>query len=336
MSDISARDASNSGEPPGPSTHGDASTTARQSISPAPTTGDSPGILPGQTAPSVDSDLPHRKGVREWIAGLFPEQEPDSIPELMEVLRHAASRQLFDNEALNIIFGALHVADMQARDIMIPRSALIVVQEDQPLSELIPAVIEARHSRFPVIGDDMDDVKGILHAKDLLPLLNEFLHDKLRDGDKTKFDIKDHIRPATVIPESKRLNVLLQEFRAKRNHMALVVDEYGQVSGAVTIEDVLEQIVGEIEDEHDIDDDSAIKQLEPNSYHVKANLPIEDFNEHFDLELSDEEFDTIGGLVLQVFGHVPELGETCEIESLQFEVLNADSRRVRLLRVTTP
>ena len=269
---------------------------------------------------------PHRRGVREWLADLFSD-EPEDLPELMETLREAASRDMFDDEALNIIFGALHVGDMHARDIMIPRSSLVVVQEDQEPKELLPLIIESKHSRFPVVGDDMEDVKGILHAKDLLPLV--------LDQDHAKFSMKDCIRPATVIPESKRLNVLLQEFRATRNHMALVVDEYGQVSGAVTIEDVLEQIVGDIEDEHDVHDDSGVKQMEPNSFHVKANLPIEDFNEHFDTQFSDEEFDTIGGIVLHSFGHLPERGEVVDIEKLHFEVLNADSRRLRLLRVDT-
>ncbi len=271
-----------------------------------------------------DSVEPARRGLREWLADLFSD-EPEDIAELMDMLRDAANRRMFDDEALNIIFGALHVGDMHARDIMIPRSSLIVVHEGQEPDELLPIVIESQHSRFPVIGDDMDDIKGILHAKDLLPLVLE--------QDRNRFYMKDCIRPATIIPESKRLNVLLQEFRATRNHMALVVDEYGQISGAVTIEDVLEQIVGEIEDEHDIDDESAIKQMEPNSFHVKANLPIEDFNEHFDTSIDDDEFDTIGGIVLHAFGHVPERGEAVEIENLHFEVLHADSKRLRLLRV---
>lgn len=275
----------------------------------------------------VDTSEGAKRGVREWLTSLFGDSEPNTLADLQQLLRDAAARELFDNEALNIIFGALHMAEMHARDIMIPRSSLVVVQEDQDINKLIELVVEARHSRFPVIGDDMDDVKGILHAKDLLPLIS--------DKEGARFDIKDHIRPATVVPESKRLNVLLQEFRSTRNHMALVVDEYGQVSGAVTIEDVLEQIVGEIEDEHDVDDDSAIKQLEPNSYHVKANIPIDDFNDYFDVEFSDEEFDTIGGVVLQAFGHVPERGESTELNGLGFEVLNADSRRVMLLRVNT-
>jgi magnesium and cobalt transporter len=274
---------------------------------------------------SGQNDAP-RRGVREWLTDLFSD-EPEDLPELMDILREAANRQMFDDEALNIIFGALHVGDMHARDIMIPRSSLVIVREDQEPAELLPIIIESEHSRFPVVGDDVDDIKGILHAKDLLPLVLE--------TDHSKFSMKDCIRKAAVIPESKRLNVLLQEFRATRNHMALVVDEYGQISGAVTIEDVLEQIVGDIEDEHDVHDDSGIKQMEPACFHVKANLPIDDFNDHFDTQFSDEEFDTIGGIVLQAFGHLPERGETVEVEALQFEVLNADSRRLRLLRVNT-
>lgn len=273
------------------------------------------------------ADRPQRRTMREWIGDLFS-GEPDNVSELLEILQDAAQRQLIELDALNMIFGALHVSDMHARDIMIPRSALVVVEEDQQPAEFLPTVIESRHSRFPVVGDDLDDIKGILHAKDLLPLV-------LQEGTQ-RFNMKDSIRPAAVVPESKRLNVLLQEFRTNRNHMALVVDEYGQISGAVTIEDVLEQIVGEIEDEHDVDDDSFVKQLEPCTFHVKATTTIEDFNEYFGEGFSDEEFDTIGGIVLQAFGHVPELGETVELGVLRFEVLNADSRRLRLLRVDTP
>lgn len=267
-----------------------------------------------------------KRSVREWLADLFSD-EPEDLTELMNTLRAAAARNLFDNEALNIIFGALHVEDMHVRDVMIPRSSLVVVHENQEPDEFLPLIIESRHSRFPVIGDSLDDVKGILHAKDLLPLVLE--------SDRSRFAMKDCIRPATVVPESKRLNVLLQEFRATRNHMAVVVDEYGHISGAVTIEDVLEQIVGEIEDEHDVDDDTAVTQLETNSYNVKANVSLEDFNEYFSTEISGE-FDTIGGVVLQAFGHVPDRGECVEVEGLRFEVLNADSRRLRLLRVITP
>ena len=214
---------------------------------------------------------------------------------------------------------------MHARDVMIPRSSLVVLEEDLELKDLLPIIIESKHSRFPVIGESLDDVKGILHAKDLLPLMS--------NAEGLKFSMKDCIRSASVIPESKRLNDLLQEFRATRNHMAVVVDEYGQVSGVVTIEDVLEQIVGDIEDEHDVDGDDLVTQIEPSIFHVKAIMPIEDFNERFATSYSEEEFDTIGGIVLQAFGHMPERGDQVQVADIKFEVLNADSRRVRLLRV---
>lgn len=261
----------------------------------------------------------------ERVADLFS-GEPSSRRDLLDMLRDAANRNLLDADALNIIFGALGVAEIQARDIMIPRSQLIYLQADSQPKDFLPTIIESQHSRFPVIGDDLDDVKGVLHAKDLLPLL---LEEAWED-----FDIKDCMRPATVIPESKRLNVLLQEFRATRNHMAVVVDEYGHVSGAVTIEDVLEQIVGEIEDEHDVDDDSFIKPLDETSFTIKATTSIEDFNEHFGADLDDEEFDTIGGLVLKHFGRLPKREEMAVVGPFQFRVLNADSRRIRLLHMT--
>ena len=270
----------------------------------------------------LDSGL---RTLREWLSDLFSD-EPENRGELKEMLRDAADRQLMDGEALNIIFGALQVSEMQARDIMIPRSQLVYLEAGKPLEDLLGVVIESKHSRFPVIGDDLDDVKGILHAKDLLPLLC--------GGGKAGFDLKDRIRTAQVIPESKRVNVLLQDFRATRNHMAVVVDEYGHVSGVVTIEDVLEQIVGEIEDEHDIDEDNPIGKLEGELFNVKATTPIEDFNDYFDVEFREDEFDTIGGIVLKAFGHLPKRGELVDVEGLRFEVLAADSRRLRLLRVS--
>ena len=267
-----------------------------------------------------------RKGLREWLSDLFSD-EPASLSDIVTVLKGATERQLIDLDVLNIVVGALHVGEMHARDIMIPKSSLVVINEDQELKDLLPTIVESRHSRFPVIGESLDDIKGILHAKDLLPLM--------MDEEGQKFSMKDCIRSASVIPESKRLNDLLQEFRATRNHMAVVVDEYGQVSGVVTIEDVLEQIVGDIEDEHDVDEDNLVTQIEPSIFHVKALMPIDDFNERFVTQFSDEEFDTIGGIVLQAFGHMPQRGEELEIAGLCFEVLNADSRRVRLLRVKT-
>ena len=265
-----------------------------------------------------------RKSLMERLSDFFSD-EPASLSDLVSVLKGAAERQLIDLDVLNIVVGALHVGEMHARDVMIPRSSLVVLDEDLELKDLLPIIIESKHSRFPVIGESLDDVKGILHAKDLLPLMS--------DEEGLKFSMKDCIRSASVIPESKRLNDLLQEFRATRNHMAVVVDEYGQVSGVVTIEDVLEQIVGDIEDEHDVDGDDLVTQIEPSIFHVKAVMPIEDFNERFATSYSEEEFDTIGGIVLQAFGHMPERGEEVQVADINFEVLNADSRRVRLLRV---
>ena len=277
----------------------------------------------------------HRRSLLDWLSDLFND-EPADRSELMELLRDAADRQLMDVEALNIIFGALQVSEMQARDIMIPRTQMVYLEDEKSLEELLVTIIESQHSRFPVIGDDLDDIKGILHAKDLLPLSLENTLKKARNKDRHGFDIKDCIRPATIIPESKRLNVLLQEFRATRNHMAVVVDEYGHVSGVVTIEDVLEQIVGEIEDEHDVDDDSFVKKLDDTTFNVKATTTIEDFNEYFKQEIGVEKFDTIGGVVLKAFGHLPERGESVDIGELNFQVLNADSRRVRLLQIKLP
>jgi magnesium and cobalt transporter len=268
------------------------------------------------------------RSLREWISHLFSD-EPADRNALMDMLRDAADRQIMDAEALNIIFGALQVADMRARDVMVPRAQLVTLHADSALDDLLPVVLEAQHSRYPVVGDELDDVRGILHAKDLLPLLRG----GLRGRDADQFDIKDYIRPATVIPESKRLNVLLQDFRAARNHMAIVVDEYGHVAGIVTIEDVLEQIVGEIEDEHDVDDENYIKQMDTDTFIVKAETPIEDFRAYFAFEPDDAAYDTVGGLLLKAFGHLPTRGESIELGGLRFRVMNADSRRLRLLQV---
>ena len=271
---------------------------------------------------------------KSWFARMIDtfSQEPSDRKELMSMLRDATDRQLLDGEALNIMFGALQVSDMQARDVMIPRSSLVTVPGDEDLSNILPIIIDSQHSRFPVIGEDLDDLMGILHAKDLLPLLMQ----RELEHASAHFDIKDCIRNAQVIPESMRLNVLLQEFRSTRNHMALVVDEYGHTSGAVTIEDVLEQIVGDIEDEHDVNDDSFIMSRDDGSFAVKAVTTLEDFNEYFDAELRSEDFDTVGGCVLKSFGRLPERGDSTVIDSFTFTVLNADSRRIRLLQIEPP
>ncbi len=250
---------------------------------------------------------------------------PDNRHSVMEMLREAEEKDIFDVEALNIMFGALQVSDLCARDIQIPRSQLKCVPFDQPPEELLPMLIEAKHSRFPVIGDDEDDVRGVLHAKDLLPLVV--------NGNLDAFDIKDYMRVAAFVPESMRLNALLKEFRSSRQHMAMVVDEYGHTSGAVTIEDVLEQIVGEIEDEHDVNEEIYVKPLGDDTYSIKAQMPLDEFDAYFGTELNDEDVETVGGVVMRQLGHVPEQDEKIEIGALKFTVLNAESRRVRLLRL---
>lgn len=251
--------------------------------------------------------------------------EPKDREQLTSLLRSAQQRNLLDADALSMIEGVLEVSEMQARDIMIPRSQMVVVSEDVPPEEFLPVIIDSAHSRFPVIGDSRDEVVGILLAKDLLSYYSR--------PDRENFNIRDILRPAVFIPESKRLNVLLKDFRSNRNHMAIVVDEYGGTAGLVTIEDVLEQIVGEIEDEHDFEDDLYIVRHSESRYTAKALTPIEEFNIEFNADFSDEEFDTIGGLLINKFGHVPKRGEETTIGRFKFKVLRADSRRIHLLQV---
>jgi magnesium and cobalt transporter len=251
--------------------------------------------------------------------------EPSSRTALLEMLRQAAEREVIDVDVLNTISGAIAIVDMRARDVMVPRTQLVTIALAEKPSEFLPKVIESRHSRFPVIGEGIDDVRGVIHVKDLTHLLIE--------DDVDDFDVKDAMRPALVIPESKRLSVLLQEFRASRNHIAVVIDEYGHISGAVTIEDVVEQIVGDIEDEFDITEESAIRALDGDLFTVRANTTLEDFNEYFGSTLEDSEVETVGGLVVKHFGHVPKREETVVVAGFEFRVLNADTRRIRLLQL---
>jgi magnesium and cobalt transporter len=260
----------------------------------------------------------------EKIALVFS-SEPRTRKELSEVLEVARDNEVIDDDAQSIIEGAMQVADQQARDIMIPRSQMQVIKAECSLEEILPQVIESAHSRYPVIGDSPDDVLGILLVKDLLP--------QILEPDGNDFDVMKLLRPGVVVPESKRLNILLREFRQNRNHMAIVIDEYGGVAGLVTIEDVLEEIVGEIEDETDLETDTFIRKLGVGDYIVRALTPIEDFNEEFGVEFSDDEFDTIGGLVMQQFGHLPAHNESTEIDGLEFRVVNADQRKIHSLRV---
>ncbi|MGH8244490.1 MAG: HlyC/CorC family transporter [Steroidobacteraceae bacterium] len=262
-----------------------------------------------------------------WLRRLT-QDGPRDRAELIETMRAAARAGLIDGEALLMIQGVLRVADQHVRDIMVPRSQMVVLERDSGPQELLPAVIESGHSRFPVIGDDRDQIAGILLAKDLLRYFAE--------GEKGGWDIREVLRPASFVPESKRLNVLLKEFRASRNHMAIVVDEYGGVSGLVTIEDVIEEIVGEIADEYDTDEDQTIRREGDRQFVVQALTRVQEFNQHFGTRFSDEEYDTIGGLVMHQFGRLPRRGEAVTIDGLEFKVLRADRRRIDQLRVTTP
>ncbi|MEM9759318.1 MAG: transporter associated domain-containing protein, partial [Pseudomonadota bacterium] len=226
------------------------------------------------------------------------------------------------------IEGAMEVGDMQARDIMVPRPQMEVIKAEASLESILPQITRSGHSRYPVIGDSPDDVLGILLTKDLLP--------QILADDAGSFDIRGLLRQTVVVPESKRLNVLLREFRENRNHMAIVIDEYGGVAGLVTIEDVLEEIVGEIEDETDETEDQFIRRITDDDFFVRALTPIEDFNEYFATKLSNEEFDTIGGLVMHAFGHVPTRNEVTHIEGYEFKVINADQRKIHSLRLRPP
>jgi len=266
---------------------------------------------------------------RSWLEKLAQafSDAPRSREDIREILQQACESGILGNDAYGIIEGAIQVTEMQVRDVMIPRSQMTMVQVNQTPREFLPVIISSAHSRFPVCGENPNEVLGILLAKDLLPYM--------LDGTLEQLDLRQCLRKATFIPESKRLNVLLNEFRGTRNHMAIVVDEYGGIAGLITIEDVLEQIVGEIEDEHDAEEeDGNIKPFDDDSYLVKALTPIEDFNAHFGTDFSDDEFDTIGGIVTRHFEHLPSKDETIVIDGLHFRVLSADSRRLRLLQVS--
>jgi magnesium and cobalt transporter len=274
-------------------------------------------------------DGPSHNQHSNWFERLskFLLPEPKNQIELAELLQAASQRQVIDIESLHMIEGVLKVSRMQVRDIMVPRSQMIVVSLAQTLAEIIPIINESGHSRFPVISDNRDEVIGILLAKDLL---NYAFKTDTQQG----FNIKEILRPAVFVPEAKRLNTLLKEFRLNRNHMAVVVDEYGGIGGLITIEDVLEEIVGDIEDEHDIQEEKPINQVADNQYLVDALTPIEEFNEFFNSTFSDDEFDTIGGLVMQNFGRLPTDGESVIIDGFSFKVLEADNRRVHKLEVS--
>ena len=243
---------------------------------------------------------------------------------LVEKLHDAEERHVIDPDTVAMMEGALLVSEIQVRDIMVPRSEIVFIEEESLPANFLPEIIESGHSRFPVYDDKRENVLGILLAKDLLSLAH--------DPDY-QFDIRDIIRPVVFVPESKRLNILLREFRERRNHLAIVVDEYGGISGLITIEDVIEQIVGEIDDEHDLAEDDNIKRHRDERYTVKARTSIEEFNEFFETDWQTNDYETIGGLIIHALGHLPLRGEEIEYSGFEFKVLRADRRRVRLARV---
>jgi magnesium and cobalt transporter len=254
-----------------------------------------------------------------------PPAEPSSMDEVLNLLRSASANGVITSEALHYVEGALHVSEMSVREVMIPRAQMVVIHEDDTPDTFLPQVLENAHSRYPVVGDSNDEVIGILLAKDLLRLTQSDRQDR--------FVMRDFLREVTFIPESKRLNTLLYEFRTNRNHMAIVLDEYGGVAGLVTIEDVLEQIVGEIADEHDFEEENNIRQTSINQWMVDASTEIKDFNNMFGTAFPEDQSDTIAGCLLQHFGHIPERGETLELAGLVFEIMKSDNRRIQLIQV---
>jgi magnesium and cobalt transporter len=263
------------------------------------------------------------KKISRTLAG-----EAEDRDDVIAWLRDAGARGVIAADALAMIEGVLSVGDIQVREIMVPRAQLTVVHRDDTLERILAVVVESGHSRFPVMNEDRDNIVGVLLAKDLLRLNVA--------GDAARFDIREFMRSAVFVPESKRVNVLLREFRHSRTHMAIVVDEYGGVSGCVTIEDAIEQIVGQIDDEHDIDEDVNIRKDAERQFTVRGNATIEEFNEYFGTQLSDEEFDTIAGLLMQQLGRLPRRGEVLQIGELEVRVLRADRRRIESVKLTTP
>lgn len=262
------------------------------------------------------------------LGALLPAARATSKADVLESLRIAEQDGIVARDAYDMMQRVMYVSDLKVRDIMIPRSNMVYVERDNDLDSCLDVMVDSAHSRFPVVDNEKDQIVGILLAKDLLRFFDE---DNLQ-----RFNLRDLTRPVVFVPESKRLNVLLSDFRKNRNHMAVVVDEFGGVAGLVTIEDVLEQIVGDIEDEHDIEDDeNMIRILADGEIIVKALLPIDEFNEHFKSYLNQNGSDTIGGLISQTVGHVPQRGETIDIDSIRFEIIHADTRRVHLIRVTS-
>lgn len=267
---------------------------------------------------------------RSWLERLTAmiAREPQNQEQLMEVLRDAEDRDVLSSEMLGMIERILQVSEMQAREVMVPKAKMVTVENNSKLNELLPTVIESGHSRFPVYDENDGSIVGVLLAKDILKYAFQ--------GESSEFSMASIIRPPVFTSQSKRLDILLREFRINRNHLAIVLDEYGHVAGLVTIEDVLEQIVGEIEDEYDFEEDDVyIKKHSDDSFIVKAQTPIDEFNQYFHTNFSEEDFDTIGGIILARFGHLPKRAESIKIKNFRFKVLHGDNRRIYLLEVKT-
>lgn len=278
----------------------------------------------------MSDDNPHSsrgsagKSWLERIASIF-NAEPQDISDLQEIINEAELRSLIDADTKSMLKGVLEVSSMRARDIMVPRSQMATIDIDDSVADMLPILMENNHSRYPVVNEDKDHIEGILLVKDLLQ------HALMPNA--ADLHLRDVLRPAVIIPESKRVDALLKEFRQKRYHMAIVVDEYGGVSGLVTIEDILEQIVGEIEDEHDDEEEDDIKKMASRVFQVSALTPLDEFNESFNTKFDEEDADTIGGIVLHAFGHMPTKGESIELQGLTFKVNKANSRRLVQLQV---
>jgi magnesium and cobalt transporter len=279
-----------------------------------------------------EKDKPDTGSSGKWLRKLSRSLsgEAQDRGEVVEYLREAATRGIVEGDALAMLEGVLGVADIQVRDIMVPRAQMTFLNRDDESAALLKTVVESGHSRFPVMDEDREKVVGVLLAKDLLRLAAR--DDDLKDG--IEFDIKEFMRAPVFVPESKRLNVLLREFRRSRVHMAIVADEYGGVAGLVTIEDVIEQIVGDIDDEHDVDEDVNIRKDGERQYLVRGQTPIDEFNDYFGTELSDEEFDTVAGLVMKQLGRLPRRGETLQLADCEVKVMRFDRRRIDAMRLT--
>lgn len=276
-----------------------------------------------QSNPSTET----KKSFFQSLFGRLFQGELKNRDELVEVIRDSEQNDLIDQDTREMIEGVMEIAELRVRDIMIPRSQIVFIETSQDLDSCLDTIIESAHSRFPVMTDERDNIAGILHAKDLLKFLR---------SNAEAFDLLSTLRPAVIVPESKRVDRMLKDFRSERFHMAIVVDEFGAVSGLVTIEDILEQIVGDIEDEFDEEEIADIRQLSRHTYAVRALTDIEDFNQQFGTHFADEEVDTIGGVVMQAFGYLPKRGEEIVLENLNIKVTSADSRRLIQLRVTVP